>query len=247
MSLYDSGYVPDARSFGHRRHRGPAGLVPRDLADGELRPAAILRVIGVEDQVVLAVERIDAVVPDTGPAGISREQQGAAALVHALAVTIEVRTADVLRSPDDHLVGAVNAAAAVVPGNEQMIVGALAKDERRLDRGGLRVRIIHEDRALALGKRMPFLGLGDASQRRGELHELEAAPEGAERHPGRAALVEHELWIDRVPEVAIDDGLHHHAAVRPLESGRGAIERLVGGDADGGGDLSSGRDRVIEV
>jgi hypothetical protein len=92
--------------------RGPAS------ASLELGPAAIGRVVGVRHEPVAAFEGVHAVVSDAGPAGIARDQHGAAALVHAFVVGVDIGAGDVARAADRHLVVAVDAAAAVIPGHE---------------------------------------------------------------------------------------------------------------------------------
>src|SRR5690606_36480217 len=203
---------------------GPFFFVPGQLGDLQLLPAVVRVLVRVEDQVVLSVKGVRAVVPHARPVAVTLEEQRSAAFSEIAAVAIEVGPGDHPRSADHHLVRALASAAALVPGNEKVVPVPLAEDERRLDLGRPGPVVGHQDRTLALRDRVPLLRLGDLGHVRCELHELQSAPERAEAHPGHALLVENDVRVDRVPQVAVRHRAQDDALILPAVIGRVGID-----------------------
>ena len=77
---------------------GPA-LVPANGADAEFGFAAILQVVGVENQIVGVVEGVGGAVAGGGPVfPVAGDDDGAAAARQSIAFVVEVRAADVLET-----------------------------------------------------------------------------------------------------------------------------------------------------
>src|ERR1700741_655112 len=194
--------------------RRPAVRRPADRRDAQRRHPAVLRVIGVIDEigaVAVAAYRLSA---GALVAIVADEHLLAVAVHHLLAVGAEIRPQHVLRTPGDDVVVALRAAAAEVERDEEVIVPAMLGEERRLDRVG-RLRPPGERLNLRAGRGLARRGI--------ERHDLDPRPEAPEGEPVLAVLVDEAVGIDAVgfvERVRRD----HQPLVLPSEAGRNGIE-----------------------
>ena len=191
----------------------PAVAGEGEGADEELGSAAVGLLVGVGDEVGVPVEVVHRAVAYTEVVLVGAIEVGAAALVHAAALTVVVGALDGARAAVDGLVGGALATATVVVADEEVVVLAALVDEGGLD-GVLacldrvatldgEVDVLAIDIALAIAAGYGD-GRGDGSLKvgLGEADELYAVPEGAVAEVGGATLVDDEVGVDGVPVVA---------------------------------------------
>ena len=130
-----------------------------------------------------------------------------------------------------HAVGALAAAAAVVPAHKEIVVAAVAEDERGLDGVGAGMArrgillLVGSSRSVAAryglwrgGQAQRGAAVGGRYRREGS--QLNAVPERAPRHPQAVVVVNNEVRVDGVPVVAILAASHQAATVVPVGSGQ---------------------------
>src|SRR5688500_10441637 len=156
----------------------PAVGVPRQRPEGEGSAASVCGVVEMADEPLAVAFDEYGGVAGADEGAVALEQKRAAALAHVFAVLIEVGAGDAFAAGDADVVGAVDAAAAEAPVDEEVIVAAVAVNARRLD---LVLRSQRVDRRVGYEAEARF---------RVELDEHEAAPEGAEAEPEVAVGVE---------------------------------------------------------
>src|SRR6266851_1582518 len=206
---------------------GPPGGVPAEQVDTEFgRAIGVGRVVVVDEQVAAGVVH-DALPARADDVAVTGENLGAATRRHRGTALVHVRAGGAGRPADHDAVRAVHAAAAVVEGDEQVVVAAV-----RIDVAGLlRVRRRPLRDAVAGGVPAGLLPGG-----RVDLDHLDAAPERPERQPPASAAVNAEARVDGV-EVAgtlrgVDETLIVPTARRGGGTGGQADRGMVGPDAD---------------
>ena len=223
-----------------------------EWTDEELGAGTELGVVGVGDVVPIAVgELIDRAVADAVEALVGTYEKGSSAKGEVVAIAVEIGAGDGLATTVGNLVGGILAAAAVVVAHEEIVPVATLEDEGRFD--GIvasfdGILAFDGDGDLAdLAMAIDATGYGDrfaerCAEVRSQLLELDAVPE---RTPDEVVFAE--VGVDGVPvgDAFVRDD--NRTLVTPTEVGRGGVEGLVEGEADGAAVLAEGGAGVIEV
>lgn len=196
-------------------------------------------------------ELIDGAVAYSVVAVVGAYEEGSSAIGEVFAIAIEIGAGDGLATTVGDLVGGVLAAAAVVVAHEEIVPVATLEDEGRFD--GV---VASFDGILAFDGNGDLADLAMAidatcygdrfaercAEVRSQLLELDAVPE---RAPDEVVFAE--VGVDGIPvgyAFVRDD---NRTLVTPTEVGRGGVEGLVEGEADGAAVLAEGRAGVVEV
>src|SRR5688572_9455125 len=113
--------------------RWPAVGVPRQRSEGQGSAASVGGVVEMADEPLAVAFRENGSVAGADEGAVGSEEQRAAALAHVLSILIEVGSGDAFAAADADVLGAVDATAAQAPVDEEVIVAAVAVNERRLD------------------------------------------------------------------------------------------------------------------
>src|SRR5690606_34090238 len=142
-----------------RINLGPALLVPGHLQNFDFLQIVIRRLISMQHQVIFLAKGVSAVVTQTCPVFIARDNQRPAALVHIHTILIQIGPANIFGATYNDLVITVLTTATLIPRSKQIIKIAFAEDKWCFNSGGTSVGIIFQNGALAFGQRVPFLRL----------------------------------------------------------------------------------------
>src|SRR5450759_3436905 len=170
------------------------------------------------------------------------DDERAATFGERLAVLIEVGSGDLPGTAGHHIVGAVDAAAAPVVGDEKVPPGIVLHDERGFD--GTADGLLAGTAAERVQGGVLIRGLTGIGV---EAAHLDATPEAAPVQPDAILVFHHQVGVDGVPIVLVLERAEHHAFVGPEVLGVGGIERGVGGEPDGGVAAAEGGEGVVEV
>ena len=151
---------------------------------------------------------------------VSLEKHRAATLRHVLAFAVKIRPCHLPASADGNTIGALHATAAIVLADKEIIPVATLQDERSLYGVGTRVLrsgvlfrwLMPHGVAAGDGERLLSLGYMHSVV---QLHQLNAVPERAERHPRLSFLVHDESGVYGVPVIAVLLGTHDATLVAP--------------------------------
>ena len=164
----------------------------------------------------------DAGVAGADVAAVGFGKECAAALKHIFAVPGQIGTSGGWTSANPHVVGAADAAAALTPVDEKVVIIVVL-----IEAGGFD-GIIPGDGGDGRVCLEPLPGCGI------ELHDFDAGPVGAEGEPKPALIVGGDAGVDGI-EAVFATGLDNDAVIGPAVLCAGGVERFAGGEANGRG------------
>jgi len=177
-------------------------------------------------------------MPGTPPVFMACQDKSSPALRHGPAVEVEVRTGYFFGSPDHDAIGALDAVAAGIEGDEEIIIPLAIDNKCCLD------GVVHGPSGKIVSspvQRIRFSGFGV------EMKHLDPVPERAQCQIDRSIPVNKSRRVDRVEIGLVRGRVDHLAMIDPFVAGIRRVQGGVGGQTCAGPLAAEGGNRIIQV